>query len=317
MATECSARGAVMEVDDTMLRWIVDRRPGTSVDALRGKVVQPDKNAHYHGGVHTIDLAKIQPMVATPGDPDRGVASDPKNGALIPEIGRVKIDIAYGGSCTAGKRDDIDMYAHVIAEAERAGKRVPEGVKFYIQFGSQEVEAYARTKGYLDLFSRTGVQVIKPGCGASSAGPGVSARRSGDRLGDQSQPRALGPWPSVPRVATHRRRVRGHGRDRRVQGRDVRAEEVSVVSCRPMAKPKTQAKPGAKKTALKKKAAPKAKAAPKKVAKPPPRRPPPRPPPSRPQKSRPKPKAAPKTSRPRTSPKRRSLHARRVPRRCR
>ena len=42
MATECSARGAVMEVDDTMLRWIAERRPGTSpeatLDALRAKV---------------------------------------------------------------------------------------------------------------------------------------------------------------------------------------------------------------------------------------------------------------------------------------
>jgi 3-isopropylmalate/(R)-2-methylmalate dehydratase large subunit len=148
---------------------------------LRGKVVKPDKNAHYDGGVHQIDLASIKPMVATPGDPDHGVASDPKNGALISEIGKVKIDIAYGGSCTAGKRDDVDMYAQVMAEAEAAGKRVPEGVRFYIQFGSQEVEAYAKTKGYIDLFKRTGVEVIKPGCGACiGCGPGVSER--GDQV---------------------------------------------------------------------------------------------------------------------------------------
>jgi 3-isopropylmalate/(R)-2-methylmalate dehydratase large subunit len=177
MATECTARGALMEVDDTMLGWIAERRPGTSLDALRAKVVTPDPNAHYDGGVHPIDLAKIRPMVATPGDPDRGIASDPKNGALIPEIGSVKIDIAYGGSCTAGKRDDVDMYAHVMAEAERAGRRVPEGVNFFIQFGSQEVEAYAKSKGYTDLFARTGVHVIKPGCGACiGCGPGVSDR---------------------------------------------------------------------------------------------------------------------------------------------
>src|SRR6185436_3511335 len=178
MATECSARGAVMEVDDTMLRWIAERRagdPARTVDALRAKVVTPDPGAEYAGGVHRIDLAQIRPMVATPGDPDRGIASDPKNGALIPEIGRVKIDIAYGGSCTAGKRDDIDMYAHVMADAERAGKRVADGVAFYIQFGSQEVEHYARQQGYLDLFKRTGVSVIKPGCGACiGCGPGVS-----------------------------------------------------------------------------------------------------------------------------------------------
>src|SRR5690606_33355210 len=87
MATECSARGAVMEVDETMLRWIADRRPGANRDELRAKVVQPDPGAHHDGGVHRIDLSEITPMVATPGDPDRGIASDPKNGALIPEIG--------------------------------------------------------------------------------------------------------------------------------------------------------------------------------------------------------------------------------------
>ncbi|HEX5059992.1 MAG TPA: aconitase family protein [Kofleriaceae bacterium] len=181
MATECSARGAVMEVDDTMLKWIAERRPGVSVDQLRTKVVTPDKGAHYDGGVHKIDLSAIQPMVATPGDPDRGIASDPKNGALVAEVGHQKIDIAYGGSCTAGKRDDIDMYARVMADAERSGKRVADGVKFYIQFGSQEVEQYAQKQGYTDLFKRTGVEVIKPGCGACiGCGPGVSDR--GDQV---------------------------------------------------------------------------------------------------------------------------------------
>ncbi len=177
MATECSARGAVMEVDDRMLEWIASRRPGVSVDQLRAKVVSPDKDAHHDGGVHRIALGDIVPMVATPGDPDRGVASDPKNGALIKEIGKVRLNIAYGGSCTAGKRDDIDMYARVMAEAEKSGKRVADDVRFYLQFGSQEVEAYAKERGYIELFERTGVKVIKPGCGACiGCGPGVSEK---------------------------------------------------------------------------------------------------------------------------------------------
>jgi 3-isopropylmalate/(R)-2-methylmalate dehydratase large subunit len=181
MATECSARGAVMEVDDKMLAWIAARRPDTTVDALRAKVIAPDAGADYAGGVHVIDLAKIRPMVATPGDPDRGIASDPKNGALVAEIGKVKIDIAYGGSCTAGKRDDVDMYARVMAEAEAAGAHLADGVKFFIQFGSREVEQYAKDQGYIDLFARMGVDVIKPGCGACiGCGPGVSDR--GDQV---------------------------------------------------------------------------------------------------------------------------------------
>ena len=175
MATECTARAGIVDGDEALVQWIAARRPGADVEALRAGLVGPDEGAHYDGGVHRIDLDRIEPMVATPGDPDEGVSSDPTNGALISELGEVAIDIAYGGSCTAGKRDDLDMYAAVMAEAHAAGLRVADGVSFFIQFGSEDVEAYARERGYLDLFVQTGVRVIKPGCGACiGCGPGVS-----------------------------------------------------------------------------------------------------------------------------------------------
>jgi 3-isopropylmalate/(R)-2-methylmalate dehydratase large subunit len=93
----------------------------------------------------------------------------------VEEIGTVRIDIAYGGSCTAGKRDDLDMYARVMREARDAGRRVAPGVQFLIQYGSAEVEAYAKAKGYDRVFEATGVRLIHPGCGACiGCGPGVS-----------------------------------------------------------------------------------------------------------------------------------------------
>ncbi len=49
MATECSARGAVIECDDIMLSWIAERRPGARIDSLRAKVVSPDPGAAYDG----------------------------------------------------------------------------------------------------------------------------------------------------------------------------------------------------------------------------------------------------------------------------
>ena len=175
MATECSAKAGVVEADDAMLQWIAARRPGTDVDALRARTMAPDPDASYAGGVHVIDLAAIRPMVATPGDPARGIPSDPTNGALIAELPAVPIQIAYGGSCTAGKEADLDLYAQVMTAADRAGRRVKDGVSFFIQFGSQAVEDYARRRGYLDVFERTGVKVIHPGCGACiGCGPGVS-----------------------------------------------------------------------------------------------------------------------------------------------
>jgi len=177
MATECSARGAIVEADEETLRWIAERRIDGDVDTLRTRAVQPDPDAHYHGGVHTIDLGAIRPMVAHPGDPDHGIPSDPTNGALVDELGGIEIDIAYGGSCTAGKIDDLTFYHQVVKEAVDAGLQIAEGVDFYIQFGSVEVEEHCRTAGFVETFERAGVRLIQPGCGACiGCGPGVSEK---------------------------------------------------------------------------------------------------------------------------------------------
>ncbi len=175
MATECSARGAVVIADDATHRWIAQHRPETSVEQLAALAARPDAGAEYAGGVHEIDLAEIRPMVAHPGDPDRGVASDPTNGEWIDRLGRVEIDIAYGGSCTAGKIDDLEFYHRVAKEALGAGLTVHPRVSFLIQFGSQTVERYARQQGFVEVFERAGVRLIQPGCGACiGCGPGVS-----------------------------------------------------------------------------------------------------------------------------------------------
>jgi 3-isopropylmalate/(R)-2-methylmalate dehydratase large subunit len=175
MATECTAKSGLCEGDEVTVAWLAARRPGMTKDQIRARLVRPDPGASYAGGVHRIDLAAIEPMVATPGDPDRGIPSDPTNGALVRDLGDVRIDIAYGGSCTAGKIDDVDAYAAVFAEAAAAGRRIAPGVRFYLQFGSEEVEEHARHQGYLDVFEKVGATVIHPGCGACiGCGPGVS-----------------------------------------------------------------------------------------------------------------------------------------------
>ncbi|HVT01926.1 MAG TPA: aconitase family protein [Thermoanaerobaculia bacterium] len=176
MATECSARTAIVEADEKTFDWIRQMR-GADVDIrrLRERAVSPDPGAVYDGGMHIVDLSEIRPMVAHPGDTDRGIPSDPTNGAFVEEIGDVKIDIAYAGSCTAGKIDDLVFYHQVAKEAVDAGLKVANGVKFYIQFGSQAVETFCRDNGLLETFERAGAIVLNPGCGACiGCGPGVS-----------------------------------------------------------------------------------------------------------------------------------------------
>lgn len=175
MATECSARTAIVVADDETFRWLAEWRPGVDVERLRQRVVAPDPGAEYDGGVYAIDMSTLRPMVAHPGNPDEGVPSDPTNGAWVDEIGDVPIDIAYGGSCTAGKIDDLIFYHQVVKEAVDAGLKVADGVKFLIQCGSVAVESFVRRNGLADTFERAGVTLIHPGCGACiGCGPGVS-----------------------------------------------------------------------------------------------------------------------------------------------
>jgi 3-isopropylmalate/(R)-2-methylmalate dehydratase large subunit len=167
MATECSARTGICEGDAETARWIAARRTGTSANEVARRFVSADPGAEYAGGVHRIDLSTIRPMVAKPGDPTFG--------ADIDEIGEIAIDIAYAGSCTAGKEYDLDQYARVLADALESGRKVAPGVRMVLQFGSRNVREYARAKGYLEIFAQAGVEVIEPGCGACiGCGPGVS-----------------------------------------------------------------------------------------------------------------------------------------------
>lgn len=171
MAAEVGAFTGLVAPDAVTVDYLVRER-----GLARGEVermiagLASDPGAEYEE-VIDIDAATLEPMVALPGDPG--------NGHFIRELGeRVAVDIAYAGSCTAGKKEDMDMYAAVLREAAEAGERVAPGVRFYIQFGSQDVKRYAESRGYLDIFRAVGAEIIEPSCGACiNAGPGVSYDR--------------------------------------------------------------------------------------------------------------------------------------------
>jgi 3-isopropylmalate/(R)-2-methylmalate dehydratase large subunit len=170
MAAEIGGFTGIVAPDQKAVDFLVERRGMDRKQAestIEG--LYSDRGAHY---AHTIELdaAEITPMVATPGDPG--------NGKYVRELNTpVPVELAYGGTCTAGKNEDMDMYARVLAEALQQGRRVADSVKFYIQFGSQETRDYCIRKGYLDVFRKAGAHVIEPSCGACiNAGPGVTTR---------------------------------------------------------------------------------------------------------------------------------------------
>ena len=170
MAAEIGGFTGIVAPDRKVVDFLVERR---GMDRHQAEAMiaglTSDPGAQY-AEVIQLDAADITPMVATPGDPG--------NGKYVRELNTlVPIEIAYGGTCTAGKNEDMDMYARVLADALRQGKKVASSVRFFIQFGSQETREYCVRKGYLDVFREAGAQVIEPSCGACiNAGPGVSTR---------------------------------------------------------------------------------------------------------------------------------------------
>jgi 3-isopropylmalate/(R)-2-methylmalate dehydratase large subunit len=166
MAVEAGGFTGIIEPDEVTLEYLTRTR-GLDAEEIRKGFLRSDVDAEYAASFE-IDLSEIRPMVATPGDP--------RNGIPVSELSEpIKIDIAYGGSCTGGKMADMDMYAAVLQRAVEKGKRVAPGVHLYLQFGSQKIKEYARSKGYIELFESAGAELIDPSCGACiNAGPGAS-----------------------------------------------------------------------------------------------------------------------------------------------
>jgi 3-isopropylmalate/(R)-2-methylmalate dehydratase large subunit len=166
MAVEAGGTTGIIEPDEVTLEYLLRTR-GLTEEEIRRGFLQSDEEAEY-AATFEIDLSEIRPMVATPGDP--------RNGLPITELTEeVKINSAYGGSCTGGKMADMDMYAAVLARAVEQGRRVAPGVRLYLQFGSQKIKQYARERGYIEIFERAGAELIDPSCGACiNAGPGAS-----------------------------------------------------------------------------------------------------------------------------------------------
>jgi 3-isopropylmalate/(R)-2-methylmalate dehydratase large subunit len=167
MAAEVGAFTGIVAADEKAIEFLVERGMARDEAERLCASMQSDEDAEYALTID-IDASELRPMIATPGDPG--------NGMFIDELKQeVKIDIAYGGSCTAGKKEDMDMYARVFRDALKRGQKVHPDVHCFIQFGSQEVRRYCEEQGYIDTFREVGANIIEPSCGACiNAGPGVT-----------------------------------------------------------------------------------------------------------------------------------------------
>ena len=165
MTAEMGGLTGIVAPDAETVRFIRERR---GIEVVLEDWMHSDADAHY---AHTLelDLSVLMPMLARPGDPGRGLSVDSLEKP-------VRIDIAYGGSCTAGKREDFDHYHAVLVWGLERGLRIPAHVQVFLQYGTTAVRDYCRSRGFEETFRALGVRILQPSCGAcANCGPGSSS----------------------------------------------------------------------------------------------------------------------------------------------
>jgi 3-isopropylmalate/(R)-2-methylmalate dehydratase large subunit len=164
MTAELGGFTGIVEPDEETVRFLRQRR---GLEFQIEPWMHSDADASY-ADVIRIDAGTLSPMVARPGDPGLGLP-------LAALDTRPRIHIAYGGSCTAGKREDFEQYHAVLAWAVQHGLRVAPEVTLYLQFGTEDVHAYCVRQGWIDTFKAVGAKLLQPACGAcANCGPGAS-----------------------------------------------------------------------------------------------------------------------------------------------
>jgi 3-isopropylmalate/(R)-2-methylmalate dehydratase large subunit len=162
MTAELGGFTGLVEPDAETVRFLRERR---GIDFVLEPWMKSDVGARYAATIE-VDASSLSPMVARPGDPGRSLPL-----AALDE--RPSLHIAYGGSCTAGKREDFDQYHAVLDWA--ASRGLSAQTKLYLQFGTVDVRDYCEQRGYLAAFERVGAELLQPACGAcANCGPGSS-----------------------------------------------------------------------------------------------------------------------------------------------
>ncbi len=179
MTTEWGALVGLFPIDDITIDWLKNRIEFVKKRGLAGvpsdadgtgehprlnekhleelinqlPSLQPDSGAYYAKEL-TIDLSSIEPYVSGP--------NTVKVMTPVSEIKKqnVKINKAYLVSCVNSRLEDIAEAANVVK-----GRKVAEGVEFYIAAASSEVQKEAEKLGYWQTLLDAGAIPLPPGCG--------------------------------------------------------------------------------------------------------------------------------------------------------
>jgi homoaconitate hydratase family protein len=152
MGVELGAKFAFFEADEITCAYLRERAD----QPIRR--FGPDADACYEA-VHPIDISGLEPQIACP--------HNPGNAVPVSEIGEVRVDQAFLGSCTNARVEDLAVAAKILE-----GRKVHPGTRLLVTPASSEVFLDATRAGYTQTLLEAGAHLTTPGCGACPGGHG-------------------------------------------------------------------------------------------------------------------------------------------------
>ncbi|MDF1544128.1 MAG: homoaconitase [bacterium] len=129
------------------------RLSATRLKELRANIPAADTDAFYAKELW-LDLATVTPHVSGPHNVKTMTP------VLEMQKRKLKVNKAYLVSCVNSREEDIAQAAEVIR-----GRKVADGVDFYIAAASQEVQEASESRGDWQALVEAGAKVLPPGCG--------------------------------------------------------------------------------------------------------------------------------------------------------
>lgn len=145
MSVEIGAKCAIMEADNKVIKWL------KAHSSRIPQAVFADKDAKYID-VKEFNVNNLSPHIAKPHTPDNSVP--------IEEIGDVKIDQGYIGTCTNGRLEDLEVAARILKN-----NKVNKDTRLFVAPASRGIFSEAANRGLIDIFVEAGAAVLAPGCG--------------------------------------------------------------------------------------------------------------------------------------------------------
>lgn len=146
MAVEAGAKAGLFVADEKTKAYLKEHG---REDKFRS--IAPDKDAVYER-IIKINASDIKHTVSCPHTVD--------NTKTVDELGEIKVDQVYVGTCTNGRIEDLRVVNEILK-----GNKVKDSVRMLICPASKEIYLKALDEGLIKNFVEAGATILPPGCG--------------------------------------------------------------------------------------------------------------------------------------------------------